>query len=146
MTLGMLDLLTLAVDDGVTTLTSREFDWPQTTWGGLLLLVGTVAVVAWVAWLYRRETRQLSLGWRIWLTVLRLAVLAVLLLIALNPSDRTQKQSFRPSRVAVLIDTSLSMRHPASGPATQNQSEKGSDPLKAGLGTEIRLETMPSPR
>ena len=95
------------------TLTSREFDLPESGWGWLLLLGGSALVLVWVVWLYVRDTKELSIGWKIWLTILRLSVLAGLLAIALNPSDRTQKQSFRPSRVAIAIDTSLSMRHPA---------------------------------
>jgi branched-subunit amino acid transport protein len=94
-------------------LTSRELDLPQSPFGWLLLLGGSVVVFAWVVWLYLRDTHELSPVWKAWLTILRLSVLGCLLVIALNPSDRTQKQAFRPSRVAIAIDTSLSMRHRA---------------------------------
>lgn len=94
--------------------TSRELDWPDSVAGGLLLVCGSFAVLAWVIWLYRRDTRELALGWRIWLATLRLTALLGLLIIALNPQDRTQRNAFRPSRAVLLVDTSLSMRHPAN--------------------------------
>lgn len=96
-----------------TTFTVRELDWPESPLGWVLLLGGCLFVAGWVIWLYRRDTVEVSLGWKLWLTALRLAAFAGLLVIALNPHDRTQKDAFRPSRVAVLVDTSLSMRHPA---------------------------------
>lgn len=119
--------LFLFAADATATLTSREFDWPQSTFGWLLLIGGGLAVVVWVVWLYLRDTHELSPGWKAWLTLLRLSVLASLLVIALNPSDRTQKQAFRPSRVVVAFDTSLSMRHPAQTPAADASpgAEKG---------------------
>ena len=95
-----------------TAISVRELDWPVSPWGWLLLIGGGALLVAWVIWQYRRDTRDLSRVWTVFLAVLRLSVLAGLLVIALNPQDRTQRTSFRPSRVAVLVDTSLSMRHP----------------------------------
>ena len=110
----------LAAADSAT-LTVRELDWPASPIGWLLLIGGGAALLAWTIWLYLRDTSDLSWFWRFWLTTLRVGTLAALLVIALNPSDRTQKQSYRPSRVALLVDTSLSMRHPA-----ENSSERES--------------------
>lgn len=98
--------------DTATALSVREFDWPESPLGWLLLLGGSLLVVVWVLWQYRRDTRDLSRGWTCFLALLRLGVFAGLLIIALNPQDRTQRTSFRPSRVALLVDTSLSMGHP----------------------------------
>ncbi len=106
----------LAVDTAGS-LTAREWDWPESPLGWAVFLGGTLAVLVWVVWMYRRDTVELHRGWRVWLTALRLAALATLFLIALNPQDRTQRTAFRPSRVAVLMDTSLSMRHPAEAPS-----------------------------
>src|SRR5690606_28190099 len=47
-----------------------------------------------------------------WLLTLRLAVIAGIVVIALNPQHRTQRVTHRPSRVALLVDTSVSMRFP----------------------------------
>ena len=115
----------LAAADSAT-LTVRELDWPTSPIGWLLLIGGGAALLAWTIWLYLRDTSDLNWFWRFWLTLLRVGTLAALLIIALNPSDRTQKQSYRPSRVALLVDTSLSMRHPAG-----NSSERESSTVDA---------------
>lgn len=112
---GLANLGTLlAAAETAGSLTAREFDWPDTALGGLLLVAGSLAILAWVTWLYRRDTQELSVGWRMFLAALRISVLGGLLIVALNPQDRTQRTAFRPSRVVFLVDTSLSMRHPAS--------------------------------
>lgn len=112
----------LAVAEAAGSLTAREFDWPRTPLGGLALIVGCLLVAAWVVHLYRRDTRELSWGWRIFLAGLRLTVLCGLLIVALNPQDRTQRTAYRPSRVVFLVDTSLSMRHPLTAAATTTPS------------------------
>ncbi len=119
------DSLILAAGE-TTAFRSIEYDTPESGWGWLLLLGGLAVVLALsfrTAW---KDSIHLPLFWRCWLTGLRLCVLAVLIVIIFNPHERTQKMSFRPSRVAVLVDTSLSMRHPnqlvpvnASSPASQ---------------------------
>lgn len=124
MNLNVIPSSLLFAAETAATLTSRELDLPQSPLGWLLLLGGSVVVFAWVVWLYLRDTHELSPVWKAVLTFLRLSVLGCLLVIALNPSDRTQKQAFRPSRVAIAIDTSLSMRHPAETPS---ESSPGSD-------------------
>lgn len=112
------DSLLFAATDAAT-LTVREFDWPSTPLGWLGMIGGGLLLLVWTMWLYLRDTADLSWFWKIWLTSLRVATLIALVIIALNPSDRTQKQSYRQSRVAVLVDTSLSMRHPAGNPAEE---------------------------
>jgi len=101
-----------------TAISVRELDWPHSPWGWLLLLGGSAAMITYVVWQYRRDTRDLGIGWTVSLALTRLAVLAGLLVIALNPQDRTQRTAFRPSRVSVLVDTSLSMGHPVDTIAT----------------------------
>jgi len=129
------------------TFTVREFDWPQTPLGWLLFLGGSLVVVAWVAWLYQRDTVELKPVWRIWLAALRLGTLAGLLLIALNPHDRTQKDTFRPSRVGVLVDTSLSMRHPAKSISIGGSSQEADRTTRVEatlkfLGQSKLIETL----
>ncbi|MCA9020707.1 MAG: VWA domain-containing protein [Planctomycetaceae bacterium] len=118
--------LILAADE-TTAFRSIEYDTPASGWGWLLLLggLGLVLVLSFrTVW---KDSVELSLFWRCWLAVLRLGVIIALIAIVFNPHERTQKMSFRPSRVAVLVDTSLSMRHPnqlvaanASSPASRN--------------------------
>lgn len=103
-----LDLTTLAAD----TRMAWEVDLPDgpIQWG--VWLTVAAAGVAWVAWMYAKDTRELHPFWKTWLLVLRLGAWAGLLIIAVNPQERTQTTSFRPSRVAVAVDTSLSMQLP----------------------------------
>jgi hypothetical protein len=136
----------LAAADSAT-LTVREFDWPVTPTGWLLLIGGGLAALVWTVWLYSRDTAELSWFWKIWLTTLRIATLAALVLIALNPSDRTQKQSYRPSRVAILVDTSLSMRHPTGQPEIGSSpgtpiGPSRSDAVKRLLADSQLIETL----
>jgi len=133
-------LFLLAVDASAT-ITSREFDWPDSPLRWLLLLGGGLGLSVWVVWLYVRDTRDLSVGWKLWLTTLRLGLLAGLLVIALNPSDRTQKQAFRPSRVAVLVDTSLSMRHPAEAPAAEGSPGATGGASRADAANKLLAQT-----
>ena len=129
------------------TLTVREFDWPTSPLGWLMLLGSGTAMLVWTVWLYLRDTSDLNWFWRLWLTALRVGMLAALLIVGLNPSDRTQKQSYRPSRIAFLIDTSLSMRHPA-GNSPEGESpgaDSGpsrTDVVKTLLASTKVIETL----
>lgn len=102
----------ILVADETTAFRSIEYDTPESGWGWMLLLGGLIFVLVLSFRTSWKDSTQLSLPWRCWLIGLRLCVLVALIIIVFNPHERTQKMSFRPSRVAVLIDTSLSMRHP----------------------------------
>ena len=130
----------LAAADSAT-LTVREFDWPVSPLGWLMLIGGGLAMLIWTVWLYLRDTADLSWFWKLWLTALRVATLAALIVIVLNPSDRTQKQSYRPSRVVFLVDTSLSMRHPAGNPAEGNSLGAANGPSRTEIIKKLLVES-----
>ncbi|MBL8851917.1 MAG: hypothetical protein JNG89_19750 [Planctomycetaceae bacterium] len=111
-----------AADAPATTSTSLELDWPETG-GEWSLFAGFALATAFVVWMYFRDTRSLSRGWTVWLTLLRIGVIAGLVVIALNPQERTQKDAFRPSQVAILVDTSTSMQQPARDPGETGSAE-----------------------
>jgi hypothetical protein len=52
----------------------------------------------------------------VWLSLLRLGLLAGLAVVALNPQERTQKNAYRPSQAVLLVDTSTSMQQPEKDP------------------------------
>lgn len=117
----------ILVADETTAFRSIEYDTPASGWGWLLLLGGLGLVLLLSFRTVWKDSVELPLFWRCWLAVLRLGVIIALIAIVFNPHERTQKMSFRPSRVAVLVDTSLSMRHPnqlvaanTSSPASRN--------------------------
>ncbi|MDB5390512.1 MAG: hypothetical protein JWM11_6158 [Planctomycetaceae bacterium] len=110
---GMQISIVLAQAEATTgTRIAREFG--REGWQGLLLVA--VAVIVFVGWLYRKDTQSLNWYWKAWLLTLRLSVLIALGLIWLDPQERSETIEDRPSRVAFLIDTSLSMGFPETTP------------------------------
>jgi hypothetical protein len=131
--------LAQTADSAQSAFTAIEYDLPEgpLEWifyvGGFLLLVGIGARI------YLRDTSQLSGFWRVWLMTLRVAVLAGIAVIALNPQERTQKLAFRPSHVAVMVDRSLSMQFPATQPIGVSAASDGEIPA---ADTETRAEAV----
>ena len=72
------------------------------------------------------------------LTLLRLGVVGGVVVIMLNPHERTQRSATRPSRVAVAIDTSLSMQFPATDDDPQRS---GATPTRAAAVREAFVES-----
>ena len=116
-----------------------EFDLPEEPWewavyGGGFALIFLLAISVYV-----RDTLSLSGFWKVWLTTLRVVALAALVVIAVNPQERTERMSQRPSRVVVVVDTSLSMRYPETiaTPGTQpggtSENRSRADAVKALL-------------
>jgi hypothetical protein len=118
---GLIPILPLAQALGnESTSTTLELDWPESArdW---VLFAGFALAIVYVVWMYLRDTRTLSPIWTVWLTGLRLAVVAALIVIALNPQQRTQKDAYRPSQVALLVDTSTSMQQSATDPRSSGE-------------------------
>ncbi len=83
---------------------------PLDQWWERLSLVSFLAItVLYVAWMYRRDTRQLPTGLAVLLTSLRGLAFGAILLFVLNPELRSELVIEKNSRLAVLVDTSLSM-------------------------------------
>ena len=112
MTFDLSNLATLAAD----TRMAWELDLPTSPMAWMGWLAVTVIGIVFVVGLYLRDASELHPFWKIWLMVLRLGAWAGLLAIAVNPQERTQTTSFRPSRVVIAVDTSLSMQLPESSP------------------------------
>jgi hypothetical protein len=93
--------------------TELQFELANFPTGGLgmLVLMGCALVVLLVAFVYRRDGKNLSLGQRIVLASLRaIAVLAVVLLL-LEPVLVTVKRETRQGHTILLVDNSQSMTH-----------------------------------
>ncbi|MFN9719182.1 MAG: hypothetical protein ACK58L_10835 [Planctomycetota bacterium] len=104
---------------------TTELDLPESTAGILLLSGGLAALIAWTVRTSLRDSRFLKKSARVTLLVPRLLVLALVLLIVLNPQKRTQLSRIEKSRVGILLDTSLSMAWPATDTAGQRDAEQG---------------------
>jgi hypothetical protein len=112
-----------------------EYDWPETPLQWLIYVGGFALLVVVGLRVQLKDTAELKPFWRGWLFVLRVAALAGIVVIALNPQERTQKMAFRPSQVAVLVDRSLSMQFPESTPVGVS-SDPGSPAAKGRTRAE----------
>ena len=75
----------------------------------LFLLLGVVAAILAVHWLYRREGRMLPRWKRVVLVALRLLTLGGVLAMLLEPAIIFTKREMIPSRLLVLVDNSESL-------------------------------------
>ena len=83
---------------------------PMTSWlhgAAFVLVVGLL--LAYIIWMYVRDTAELPRGLAVLLATLRIAAFSGLMLFFLNPEKRSETEITKDSRAAVLIDTSLSM-------------------------------------
>lgn len=122
-----------------------EYNLPEEPWEWAVY-VGGFALLALIG---LRIAFKDSVGqhpfWRGWLILLRVAVLAGLVVIALNPQERTQKLAFRPSHVAVLVDRSLSMQLPEkarSADSTPTDQRSRADAVRELLADSDLIDTL----
>jgi hypothetical protein len=78
-------------------------------WQFALMLCAVGMFLGWSVWLYRRDTAKLRTPIAIALTTLRVATMALVLVYFLSPGKRTETRITKDSRIAILVDTSLSM-------------------------------------
>lgn len=119
---------TIAVGESAVRFTEWSLPTTPTQWFALLGIL--LVLIASMIEVYRRDTRGLSLGWRILLPALRVVAIIGLLIVFLNPRTRTQTWAERPSRVAVLVDISSSMQNPAADPPEDNSASSESIPTR----------------
>ncbi len=83
---------------------------PLNEWWQMSLFVLTVfLLVSFVVWMYRSDAIELPRGTAFLLTVLRILVLLFVLIFVLNPQLRSETRFNKSSKLAILVDTSLSM-------------------------------------
>ncbi|MBN2296294.1 MAG: hypothetical protein JXM70_27940 [Pirellulales bacterium] len=97
-------LLGVEAASGEGTAWSLEYVWPLAPWITFLL---ALFVVSYIVWLYLHESREVSLRWKLGLACVRLALLAVVLLM-ISQLTLALKRTGLPY-VAVLVDDSKSM-------------------------------------
>ena len=78
-------------------------------WQMPLLVLACLAVVAFVVWMYRRDSVELRPGVGAFLAVMRLAAFVGLLLFYLGLEKWSEQKEVQNSRALVLVDTSISM-------------------------------------
>ncbi|MBS0209331.1 MAG: hypothetical protein JSS27_10280 [Planctomycetes bacterium] len=92
-------------------LAHRAFEWGrlQTDTDTVVTFAGFVALLVYVVYVYRRDAVELGRFWSMLLIGLRFAALTALLIVYLQPQWRNERDLVQPSRVVLLVDTSLSM-------------------------------------
>jgi hypothetical protein len=78
-------------------------------WHWLLFVCLLVVVAVWTIWVYRRDTKHLRRPTSWLLTGLRLVALTAIVIYILGPGKRSETKLTKDSRLAVVVDTSLSM-------------------------------------
>ncbi|MBC7964476.1 MAG: hypothetical protein H7Z17_01020 [Fuerstia sp.] len=120
---------------------TTELDLPVTT-TGILLLLGSIGILALLTVRTAlRDSRFLKARDRAILLIPRMLVLALVLLIVLNPQRRTQLSRIEKSRVGILLDTSLSMAWPAGDPGNGDPPVSGT---ALAAGEEAQNAATPS--
>jgi hypothetical protein len=109
------------------TFQATEYDLPETTAGILLTVIGLTVLFGLACRTSLRDSRFLSRPWRGALLTLRVVVLLLLIVVLVNPRNRTQLSRVDRSRVGILVDTSLSMAYPARA-AADDSSSSASEP------------------
>ncbi|RMF41328.1 MAG: hypothetical protein D6753_09795, partial [Planctomycetota bacterium] len=107
-------------------------------WHWLLLGVACVVVTGFVVAWYRRDAVEQArpVGWA--LTLLRIAALAGLLLFFLQLEKRFEERVVRDSKVAILVDTSISMSLPADQSAEGTMTATRADEaLRLLAGSDV---------
>ncbi|MGH7200125.1 MAG: hypothetical protein ACREJB_05935, partial [Planctomycetaceae bacterium] len=133
----------------VAALPDIDYDWPETPLEWLLYGGGFAVVIGLAVLLYVVEIRAMQkerwLDWALggWLAVLRLGLIITLVWIALNPHVRDTKMAYRPSRVVVLVDTSLSMGYPAAEPPADAGTVTDADRQTRAEAVQAFLEQSP---
>lgn len=73
------------------------------------LAVGALVVLLWSVYLYRKDSVDLSPAASFLLTALRVLTIGTVVLFVANPGQRSETRIVKPSRLAILMDSSLSM-------------------------------------
>jgi len=107
-----------------------EWSIPETASEWAMLIGVLFLLIVSMLEIYRRDTKSLSLGWRILLPTLRIAAIIGLLIVFFDPRTRTQTWAERASRVAILVDVSSSMQNPADDPDENNSSSSSTMPAR----------------
>ena len=115
----------LAQTTGQTSFQFARLEQMSEGWQWLVMIVVCIAMLAYVVYMYIRDSVELSLGLTISLTLLRVLAFAGILFYFLDLEKRTERNIVKPSRAIVMVDTSQSMgiRDAESASATSRTEE-----------------------
>ncbi len=110
-----------------------RFEQLDQWWHYLLIVLAVIAVVGHVVWWYKRDSIEQQQPVRWALLLLRLVVFVGLILYFFQLDKRSELRVTRNSRVAILVDTSLSM----SLPGTPSVSGVANPQTRADEATQL---------
>ena len=122
---------------------ATELNLPESTVGILLLgglIAGLFGLAFRTSW---RDSRFLKTSWRLALLIPRLLVLALVMVIILNPRQRTQVTRIEKSRVGILVDTSSSMAFPSIDEQTYGAGQGSPGPGDPSPANETATNILP---
>ncbi len=104
-----------------------------------ILALCIAAILSYVVYWYRRDWNELpkSIGWA--LLALRMTALLGILIFFLDLQKRTEQRVTRPSKLAVLVDTSLSMTMPEQD---ESDGQVGADGGSSAVGGTNRITAV----
>jgi uncharacterized membrane protein len=109
-------------------------------WWGYALALATAVVFAWLA--YARVAVQLSPSSRAVLTTLRALTLLLIVIFLLRPVRFVPADGARDSVVAILVDTSRSMRLVEEGASRLDRARGVAQQLQAALASEFQVDVL----
>lgn len=111
-------------------------------WQLLILVVVSLAILGFVLWMYIRDSRDLPVGLTTLLTTLRVLAFCCILIYVLNPGKRTETRIVKTSRLAILVDTSLSMGLTDHQAGSSDDGPRRIDQVVEWLNQTPEIETL----
>ncbi len=109
-------------------------------WWGYVLAFAVATACAW--WAYARVAVALTRGHRALLIALRAATLILIVIFLLRPVTFVPIAGARDSVVAILVDTSRSMRIADAGGSRMERARQVATELQKAIGTEFRTDVL----
>jgi uncharacterized membrane protein len=109
-------------------------------WWGYVLAFAVAVACAW--WAYARVSAALTTGQRALLVALRAATLVLIVVFLLRPVTFVPVAGARDSVVAILVDTSRSMRIADAGGPRMERARQAAADLQRAIGTEFRTDVL----
>ena len=115
-------------------------------WQVAVFTVSILAILSFVVWMCVRDSRNLPRGFTVLISSLRIVALVCILLYVLNPGKRSETRIVKKSRLAVVVDTSLSMglrdQQPAATGVVANEGPRRIDEIIDWVSNSPEIDAL----